>query len=133
MHMMRWAAVSMLGAMTLAGCTKKVEPPAAPFVPPPGISQEVRERMLKLNPNVMFGSVVAVRASDQLVAVADLPVDQCRPADPIIFYAGDRAIDVGTIERIVNGVLHVRYKAPEVGERAPEIGDVAVKFKAAGK
>ena len=131
MHLMRWAAMSMLGAMALAGCTKKEPPPAGPFVPPPGISQETRERMQKLHPDILFGSVAAVLPADQLAAVTGIPADQCKPADPIMFYAGDQIINKGRIERIVNGALHVRFEAPTVGERAPEVGDVAVKFKPA--
>jgi hypothetical protein len=133
MHLMRWAAVSMLGAMALAGCREEVPPPAGPYVPPPGVSPEVRERMQQLDPDMMFGSVVAVLAADQFAAVADIAVDQCKPGDTITFYAGNQVINKGEIQRIVNGVLHVRYKTPETGERAPEVGDVAVKFRSVKK
>ncbi len=131
MRLMRWAAMSMLGAVTLAGCTKQAEPPAGPFVPPPGVSQDVRERMLKLHPDVLFGSVAAVRPQDRLAAVTGIPVDQCRPADTVVFYAGDQIVDAGEIERIVNGNLHIKYNTPGAGERAPQVGDVAVTFKPA--
>ncbi|MGA2498495.1 MAG: hypothetical protein ABSH20_12175 [Tepidisphaeraceae bacterium] len=131
MRAMRWAAVSLLGAMAVTGCTKKVEPPAGPVIPPPGMSQEIRERIQQLHPDVLFGSVAAVHPEDQLVAVSGIPADQCKPADPIMFYAGDQIINKGRIERIVNGALHIRYETPTVGERAPEVGDVAVKIKPA--
>ena len=129
MHVMRWAAVTMLGTMALAGCTKKVEPPPGPYVPPPGITQDTRERMLKQNPDVVFGSVVAVRTEDQLAAVADIPVDQFKSGDTVAFYAGDQVVNVGQVLRAVNGNLHVRYNAPGVGQRAPQVGDFAVMFK----
>ncbi len=130
MRSLRWAAVSLLGMTALSACTQKVEPPKPPYVPPPGVTEDVRQRMQRLNPDILFGSVVAARPQDQLVAVADLPL---KVADTVVFYAGDRVINVGEIQRIVGNTVHVKFKAPVEGERAPEVGDLAVKFKAASK
>ena len=119
----RWA-VSLLGALAITGCVRTPPPAPAPYIPPPGISDDVRQRMQKQNPDVQFGSVVAVRAEDDLAAVSGVTA---APDDAVSFYAGDEPIAVGSVVRVVNNNVQVRYR-PEPGGRAPQVGDVVVKL-----
>jgi hypothetical protein len=88
-----------------------------------------RDQLTRANPNAEVGSVVAVLPESNLAAVGNIPVANFRVGDAITFLDGDlNSLTLGTVVRIQNGNLHVRYDAPPAGHRLPEVGDIAVRI-----
>jgi hypothetical protein len=128
----RWIGVVVLAGV-LGGCASH-QPPTSPpaAVQPVGTPLSLaaaRDQLTRANPNAEVGSVVAVLPESNLAAVGDMPVTDFRVGDAVTFLDGNlNSLTLGTVVRIQNGNLHVRYDAPPAGHRLPEVGDIAVRI-----
>jgi hypothetical protein len=119
--------VLLMIAMVLSGCrterTAETEPAARPAI---ALEQLRRE----LGPDALIGVVYAVHEQDNLAAVTEAPLDRFRVGDVLTFLdSRQEPIAGGTIVRITERALHVRYEEPDDGERAPQRGDFAVRIQ----
>jgi hypothetical protein len=128
----RWTGVVVLAGV-LGGCANHQPAPAPPAaVQPVGTPLSLaaaRDQLTRANPNAEVGSVVAVLPESNLAAVGDMPLADFRVGDAVTFLDGNlNSLTLGTVVRIQNGNLHVRYDAPPAGHRLPEVGDIAVRI-----
>lgn len=86
----------------------------------------IRAMYQEINPDTRVGYIDADLPGEQLVSVADIPVEDFRVGDAITFIdAQQQVIATGRVANIVGERVHAKYT---VGERAPGVGDLAVKF-----
>ena len=121
------AAVLAAGLLLQKGCQTRRQPATRePAQPSLSASQRLREELLRADPNARVGIVSSALHDAQLVAVRDVPVEGFAEGDTIAFLDGNgRPLTQGTVERVMNGAVHVRYATG--GARAPNVGDLAVR------
>ena len=86
----------------------------------------IRAMYQEINPDTRVGYIDADLPGEQLVSIADVPVEDFRVGDAITFInAQQEVIATGRVANIVGDRVHAKYT---VGERAPGLGDLAVKF-----
>lgn len=126
MTLTQWAGMSILLGLAAAGCHHKAESlTPTPVVP----SAEVRQRVRHVASDALIGEVVAVMPESHLVAIGDIPVQNFRKGDILMFLGGDNTpIGAGTVVNVLPDTLHVQYEEPQVGGRSPALGDLAVYF-----
>src|SRR5262249_30230889 len=93
---------------------------------------EIRQELKAKDPSAIVGVVIAVLPENEgrFAAVGDVPVDEFRIGDAITFIDSNMArVNHGIVRRIADGALHVEYEKPMKTERAPQLGDLAVRFK----
>jgi hypothetical protein len=117
---------ALLGVfLGLSGCRSAPEPIASPVTP--AQLAHLRE-LYKTDPEARVGRVSAVRPSDNLAAVRDVPVKDFTLGDIITFMdSNGKVLVLGTVETINADSLTVRYEMPGPQSRAPAPGDVAVR------
>jgi hypothetical protein len=134
---MRWTLASLiLCLVALAGCQMRQsgddERTTVVTAPPPAptpVPDETLARFQRLAPDALVGRVVAGLPEYRLVKVGEIPIENVRVGDSVVFYgAGELMLGGGTVVDIVNKTLHVQYPEPS-GHRAPTTGDMAVLFK----
>ncbi len=87
---------------------------------------EVRGLYQQVNPNTRVGYVNAILADDELASVVDVPVADFKTGDAVTFVDINQSpIANGRVVNVLPDAIHVHYIAVE---RAPKIGDIAVKF-----
>ncbi len=130
MRVMRLTGVVVLMGM-IAGC-QTGRSDSGVTAPPANanVLQSIRQTYQLSNPNVLVGLVVGTRAEDQLAAVEQLPVDQLKNGQAVVFVDSTaEPISNGTIVNITNGIVVVKYNANQPGHRAPQGGDLMVRFQ----
>jgi hypothetical protein len=116
-----------IAAATLVGCQARPQAPAAAAPVSAQQLQDLRTAFTQADANARLGSVDAVLESS-----AYLTVGQIDPADfPVgtavaIIDANRQVIANGEVVRTFDQTVHVRYE--KAGARAPQVGDVAVRF-----
>ena len=127
----QWIGLGLASVLFVGGCASKPEP--GPVIPPPPTAESlasIRESYTRLDPNTRVGLVVAVRDTDNLLGVGDVPVMDFATGDAVTIV--DQAgvpLSNGRVAAIDNDLLIVRYEAPLSGQRAPVVGDLAVLVK----
>ena len=124
----RTVTLCLLGAFLLSGCTRE-KPQAAKPTPTP-ISDDAVAAYQKKHPDALIGRVVAVRPEDRLVAAGDVPVADFKPGDAVVIL-GSTQEQIGTGDVVSTGKswIHVHYGETPAGGRAPQLGDLVVRFK----
>ncbi len=129
--MTKHALPALLTVLALiAGCQSSTQQADSDTVPPPSVNvervAEVRALYQQVNPNTRVGYVNAMLPSDELVSVVDVPTEDFRNGDAITFVdLQQNPIASGRVVNVLPDAVHVRYTATE---RAPVVGDIAVKF-----
>ncbi len=130
MPMARLAAALIVTTMLLAGC--RSEAPQQTVVVPPAptpVSAELRQRLATRAPDAVIGRVIAVLPDNRLAAVGDVPVTSFKREDVVTFIGSeDVTLVSGTVVEVLADAVHIRYELPADGQRAPAVGDLAVKF-----
>jgi len=120
------AAVLTAGLLLQQGCAARKPAPRPPSQPSLGASQQLRSELMRADPNARIGFVTQVLPDAQLVAVRDVPVEDFARGDTVNFLDGNgQPLTTGTVERVLNGAVHISYDAG--GTRAPMPGDLAVR------
>ena len=118
-----------LAAALIGGCTTTTTSDDQPIAQPAGSLEtvaQIRATYQAVNPDTRVGYVNAELPGAQLVSVTDVPVEDFRNGDAITFInAQQQVIATGRVVNVVENSVHVKYTP---GERAPGVGDVAVKF-----
>ena len=133
MTVSRLTALLLSGIALLAGCQSPAPTAPAGFTGPTTMPSAdkvaaYREKMTKLKPGSVVGTVVANNSNGNLAAVADFPVKDFQIGQTLAFVDSDgNPINNGTIRNIVNDILVVQYDA--TGTRAPLRGDLALWLK----
>ena len=107
------------------GCATQ-KPPVEPQMASPDKVATVRESIQKSKPGSLVGQVIAT--FQQYAAVADIPVKDVKLGQTIAFIDADgNPVNNGTVARIVDDTLHVKFDA--TGKRPVQRGDLAVVLK----
>ena len=132
MHLMRLGSVMVLLTI-LVGCQSNApREQQAPVAPPatPDTLAGVRLMFHATHPNAMIGMVLSVRTEDKLAAVGDLPLDKFRNGQAVVFIDSNaNPIADGTVVNITGGVLVASYSITQSNQRAPQAGDLMVRFE----
>lgn len=121
------AAVLAAGLMSAQGCQgrKQTAPQARPQ-PSMEAAQQMRETLLRADPSARIGIVAAALPDVQLVSVREVPAEEFGQGDGVEFLdANGEPLGTGTVERVVEDAVHVRYAAG--GARVPTVGDLAIR------
>lgn len=120
-------AAALLFAM--AGCMAPPAPPPAPQpMPTPDKISALRASYQQQAPGTLLGQVDAVRESDQLVAINDIPVQEFKEGDPVTFIdISSTIINHGHVVRTTPELVMVKYDSD--GIRPPRKGDLMVRLK----
>jgi hypothetical protein len=122
-------AAALAVASLVAGCQRKAEPTAAPPTSTT-ISAEQREALAKKAPNAIIGTVTHAMPESRMVRVGDVDVSQFKRNDTVVFSAAnDDLIAAGWVVEVKDDSVHVQYAEPRAGQRAPLVGDLALKFR----
>ena len=129
MNCPRTVALCLLAAVLFGGCTSQKKEPEAKLPPAP-ISDDALAAYRKKHPEALIGRVVAVRPEDRLLAAGDIPVAEFKRGDAVIILGADQEqIATGDVVSMGNNWIHVHYEEAAVGQRAPKLGDLVVRFK----
>ncbi|HEV8379930.1 MAG TPA: hypothetical protein VGP99_13850 [Tepidisphaeraceae bacterium] len=128
MNRLRTVGLCLLAALFLTGCTR--EKPQETKAPPAPIGDEVIAAYRKKHPDALIGRVVAVRPEDRLLAAGDLPVADFKPGDAVVILGSNQEqIATGDVVSTGKNWIHVHYGESTAGQRAPNLGDLVVRFK----
>jgi hypothetical protein len=122
----------VVGLTLLAGCgPRKLDNPQAYRQAAANVS-EIRERYQRSDAATRVGLVIGANAQSNLVSVGEINPKEFRDGDKVVF-VDDRqnALASGTVVRVLQDSIHVRYDSPAAGGRAPHEGDVMVRFRPA--
>lgn len=87
---------------------------------------QIRANYQSVNPDTRVGYINAVLPESNLVSVTDVPVADFANGDAVTFIdQKEQVIANGRVVNIVGNDVHVKFE-PTV--RAPQLGDLAVKF-----
>lgn len=118
---------TLLLAALLLGCQNK--PPVAPPVSRDAI-RTIRESYQRLDPTARLGAVVAVDEPTRLVAVGDVTPSDFTIGDVVNFMdSKESLIGVGRVLAITTTAVHVKYEQPGPKQRAPRVGDLALRVR----
>jgi hypothetical protein len=128
----RWVPSSLccgaIAAMLLLGCENKAREgtPASPQV-----VVAIRKEITASNPDALVGVVIAVEPKGRpFAAVSDVPAEQFREGDPMTFIdSNNNQLTHGIVRRIVGNMVHVQWYPPLKDQRAPRVGDLAVRYR----
>lgn len=127
--------VSMAFAMLfVVGCKHNRLPHQADASYPAtaNILAQVRMHAQNLDPTARVGLVVEADPRNSLVAVGDVNVADFRPGQIVSFVdSRENVLTSGTVVRILQHTIHVKYDQPTAGHRAPRQGDIMIRFKQA--
>ena len=126
------AAILAAGLLSQQGCQNRRQPaPRASAQPSLSASHAMREKLMRADPSALVGLVTSTLPDVQLVAVREVPAEEFAEGDTVQFIDGNGVpLTTGTVERIMNGAVHVTYASS--GGRAPNIGDLVVRTGGAG-
>jgi hypothetical protein len=128
MNWSRMVALCLLGAVLFSGCTREKPPEAK--APPATIGDDVVAAYRKKHPEALIGRVMAIRPEDRLLAAGDVPVADFKRGDAVVILGAEQEqIATGDVVSIGNNWIHVQYSETAVGQRAPKLGDIVVRFK----
>ena len=128
---LRKKLVLTLATLAIAGCTstKAPETPNQPVANTEWIAQ-YRISIENSAPGSIVGVVNAVLPDVRLASVGDVPAGQFQENQTVTFIDGaGNPLGIGSVVRLVDGNVHVKYEIPQPGRRAPEVGDVVVWLK----
>ena len=115
-------------AMLLAGCENKAREgaPASPQV-----VNAIRRQITATNPDALVGVVIAIEPKGRpFAAVSDVPVEQFHEGDPMTFIdSNNNQLSHGIVRRIVGNNVHVQWYPLRKDQRAPRVGDLAVRYR----
>lgn len=127
---MNFSRCGLISTCVLAvACGCKPNKPTAQAAPAGNEQRiaEVRESLVRQNPNAIVGPVVESLPAERLAAIADVPVEQFRRGDIITFINTKLdVVDTGRVLKITKDQVHVRYDTPGPGQREPKAGDLGV-------
>lgn len=125
---MRQFIFSLILAMTVAvlpSCVSEKKEATGPVFPGAGVSANLKEMLLKDNPDLLIGAVNAVRPGDLLASVGGIDASKVKVGDVVVFYAGNQVVNVGKVVRIIDGNAHVLYESPSETRRHVMVNDLA--------
>lgn len=90
--------------------------------------QRIRDKYNRAYPESRVGVIIAVLKDQPFAAVGDLPsTSGFQPNQPVTFIdKNERVLTTGTVVRILNDSVHVRYAPPPRNGRVPRRGDIMV-------
>lgn len=107
-----------------AGCQHR-RPVVQPLAPE--AVQSIRESYLRVDPSTRVGTVIAALPEKGLVAVGQLPVNEFKEGDVLVFVDTSRqVIAAGKVVAKTTDALHVSYDVRGANGREPQVGDLAV-------
>jgi hypothetical protein len=124
------ASVLLCVATLFIGCRRT--PDEMAVTPPVSEKrlQELRRQYQASDGEALLGRVTDVRHLDRLAEIRDIDVEPFRIGEVISFIDGnEQFLTNGTVVRKLSDALHVEYVEPTVGARAPQIGDLAIRFR----
>jgi hypothetical protein len=132
----RSAMILLLGVSFVsfvAGCRnqpKNVEPSFTPASET--TAAQLQATYQRVDPSARVGVVSDADAKLGLVSVTGINTHDFRERDVVTFIDSEQhPLTTGTVVRVVDNMLHVRYDAPGAGGRIPRKGDLMVRFKPA--
>ena len=128
MNWLRTVGLCLLGAVLFSGCTR--QKPQEPTPQPAMMSDDAVAAYRKKHPEALIGRVVAIRAQDHLLAAGDVPVADFKQGDAVVILgSSEQQITTGDVVSMGKSWIHVHYNDSAAGGRAPELGDLVVRFK----
>jgi len=128
MRWLRTVGLCLLEVVLLTGCThQKTQEPKAQAAP---IGDDAVAAYRRKHPEAMIGRVVAVRPEDRLLAAGDLPIADFKRGDAVVILGSSQEqIATGDVVSMGKNWIHVHYGEAATGQRAPQLGDLVVRFK----
>ncbi len=125
---LRTVGLCLLMVVFFDGCTpKKAEEPKPQTAP---ISDDALAAYRKKHPEALIGRVVAIRPEDRLLAAGELPVADFKRGEAVVILGSSQEqIATGDVVSMGNNWIHVHYSEAATGQRAPQLGDLVVRFK----
>ncbi|MEO6435433.1 MAG: hypothetical protein ABIP55_06680 [Tepidisphaeraceae bacterium] len=117
-------------AFCTGGCgpMKKGTPKPAPRPASSATVEQIRAAYTRAYPESRVGVVIAARPQDNLVAVGEVKGTDFRDNQVVTFIDSDQQLlATGSVVRMLDDSIHVRYEKPARGGREPRVGDVMVK------
>ncbi len=129
---MRAVAVILTGVIGwgLLGCDgKSTRRDTTPPADMPLLAS-IRMDIQRTDPNALVGYVTQTLPKERLAAVGQVPVNQFRIGQVLVFIdVRQNRLTTGMVRRITSDELHVQYQPPPKDGREPRVGDLAVRFK----
>jgi hypothetical protein len=123
----KFVIVLVLASVTLIGCQAQT---AQDEVVVTQDAATVRAAIQTAQPDALVGVVSEVLTDERFAAVRDIPVDQFGMGQILsVINTDQQLVTHGQVVRIVGDALHIQYDAPPAGGRAPQVGDLAVRFQ----
>lgn len=124
-----FVVAAALAVATSAGCQKKASDPAGPPPTSTPLSAEQREAFARKAPGAILGTVTHAMPESRLVRVGEVDTAQFQRNETVTFLSGnDQVVTPGWVVEVQADSVHVQYADPGDGQRAPLVGDTAVKF-----
>jgi hypothetical protein len=122
-------SIAMTIGVAAAGCRpKNAPPPPAPRPASSATVQQIRASYARAYPESRVGVVIAALPEESLVAVGEVRGGDFRENQVVTFLDSDqRMLTTGTVVRLLEDSIHVRYDAPQRDGREPRVGDVMVR------
>ena len=117
----------VLVLFAIVGCAQdKNDVPASPQV-----LAAIRKQVTATNPQAIVAAVTAVEPGGRpFAAVGDVPTAQIHEGEPITFMdSNQNMLTHGIVRRILPNAVHVQWYPPSGGQRAPRVGDVAIRYR----
>jgi len=117
----------VLVLFAIVGCAQdKNDVPASPQV-----LAAIRKQVTATNPQAIVAAVTAVEPGGRpFAAVGDVPTAQIHEGEPITFMdSNQNMLTHGIVRRILPNAVHVQWYPPTGGQRAPRVGDVAIRYR----
>ena len=90
----------------------------------------IRQSFTASDPTAIVGLVIAVLPDQMYAAVGDINVKDFNEGDAVSFVDTNKKFLVnGVVKKITADALDIQYVTPGPGARAPQVGDLAVRFK----
>jgi hypothetical protein len=126
---MRHVALAAIVAMSLFGCQRKAEEPKVEAPTPTTLTEESRQNLAKV---AFLAKVTHVQPDNRLARIVPDGADlkEFKPADTVLFVAGGgQTVAAAEVVEVKGEGVFVQYAPPGQNERAPVVGDTAIKFK----
>jgi len=90
--------------------------------------QSIRDKYFRAYPESQVGVIIAMLKDEPLAAVGDLPSTANLRENLIVTFLDrdERVLTTGTIVRVLQDSVHVRYDPPPRSGRTPRRGDIMV-------
>ena len=114
----------------IGGC-QSTSAPGKAFPPTPEQVAAIRAELQSTTPAAVLGVVSEALPDERYVAVKGLPSTESFRAGQFVSFTDSHlnAFAFGQVRRVLPDAIHVQYQDPGSNGRAPQVGDIMIRFK----